>query len=111
MIKDKILNLINLCLEVQSGKDGNIESRISETNSEWDYAVKGPTVVISFFGHTAELEIQIFNEGWSYENLSSKAYEMFAFYLDKDIDPDQFLKCKTLLENLVEKQREQEEES
>lgn len=108
MIKDKISYLLELCMEVQRGKDGNIESRRSETNSEWNHAVKGPTVVISFFGHTAELEIWIFDEGWSYENLSSKSYEMFTFYLDKDIDSEQFLKCKTLLENLIEKQKEKE---
>lgn len=108
MIKDKILNLINLCLEVQSGKDGNIESRRSETNREWDYAVKGPTVFISFFGHTAELEITIYKKGWAYP----AGYDgKFQFYLDKEIDNEEFERCKTLLENLIEKQREQEEES
>lgn len=108
MIKDKISYLFELCMEVQRGKEGNIESRRSRANREWDHAVEGPTVFVSFFGHTAELEVQVFNEGWSYENLSSKSYEMFSFYLDKDIDPEQFLKCKTLLENLIEKQKEKE---
>lgn len=108
MIKDKILNLINLCLEVQRGKDGNIESRKSRKASRLDDSVKGPTVFFSFFGHTVELDIQIFNEGQSSE---SKLYETFSFYLDESIDSEQFLKCKTLLENLIEKQKEQEEES
>ena len=108
MIKDKIYYLIDLCLEVQSGKDGNIESRRSRANREWDHAVEGPTVFVSFFGHTAELEIEIYKKGWAYH---AEYDEKFQFYLDKEIDNEEFERCKTLLENLIEKQREQEEES
>lgn len=107
MIKDKISYLFELCMEVQRGKDGNVESRKSERTFPLDDSVKGPTVFFDFFGHTARLDIHIFNEGW---NSESKSYEMFSFYLDKSIDSEQFLKCKTLLENLIEKQKEQEEE-
>lgn len=107
MIKDKFSYLIDLCMEVQRGKDGNIESRKS-SKDYWfqrDDSVEGPTVFFDFYGHTAKLDIQIFNEGWS---SGSKSYEMFSFYLDKSIDSEQFLKCKTLLENLIEKQKEKE---
>ena len=108
MIKDKIYYLIDLCLEVQRGKEGNIESRRScKELGQFRLAdaVEGPTVFFNFYGNTTGLDIQIFNEGWSY---GSKLYETFSFYLDKDIDSEQFLKCKTLLENLIEKQKEKE---
>lgn len=105
MIKDKISYLIDLCLEVQRGRDGNIESRTSEANSKWDYAVKGPTVFFDFYGHTAELDIEICKKGWAYH---AEYDEEFQFYLDKEIDNEEFERCKTLLENLIEKQKEKE---
>lgn len=49
MIKDKILNLVNLCLEVQEGEGGVIEPRTSKkacsllTNDK-----TGPTVFSNF---------------------------------------------------------------
>ena len=105
MMKDKIYYLIDLCLEVQRGKDGNIESRRSEANSKWDYAVKGPTVFVSFFGHTAELDIEIYKKGWAYH---TEFDERFQFYLDKEIDKEEFERCKTMLEEIIRKQKEQE---
>lgn len=105
MIKDKISYLIDLCLEVQRGRDGNIESRTSRKEFQRYDSVEGPTVFFNFYGHTARLDIQIFNEGWSSKG---ESYELFSFYLDECIDSEQFLKCKTLLENLIEKQKEKE---
>lgn len=50
MIKDKISYLIDLCMEVQRGKDGNIESRKS-SKDYWfqrDDSIEGPTVFLIF---------------------------------------------------------------
>lgn len=107
MIKDKILNLINLCLEVQRGKDGNIEARTSkESCNEFTNDKIGPTVFFEFSGHVCSLEIRIFKNGWGY---FAEFDERFQFYLDKEIDKEEFERCKTMLEEIIRKQKEQEE--
>ena len=109
MIKDKILNLVNLCLEVQEGECGVIEPRTSKkacsllTNDK-----TGPTVFFEFSGHISDLEIRIFKNGWGY---GEKCDETFKFHLDEEINKEKFEHCKAVLEEIIRKQKEQEEES
>lgn len=106
MIKDKISYLIDLCMEVQRGKDGNIEVRTSkESCNEFTNDKIGPTVFFEFSGHVCSLEIRIFKNGWRY---SAKFDERFQFYLDKEIDNEKFERCKTMLEEIIRKQKEKE---
>ncbi|MGN0417046.1 thymidylate synthase [Anaerostipes faecalis] len=109
MIKDKIYYLFDLCMEAQRGKDGNIEPRVSKKWAGFGhyYHSTGPTVFFDFSGHTAELEISIYRNGW----LSDKGPdEKFEFYINKEINNKDFEHCKTVLEEIVRNQKEQEEE-
>lgn len=106
MIKDKIYYLIDLCLEVQRRRDGNIESRVSKDCKQIIPPDSiGPTVFFKFSGHTGHLEISIHKNGW-YE--SSDPDDIFGFYLDKEIDNEEFERCKTMLEEIIRKQKEKE---
>ena len=106
MIKDKISYLIDLCLEVQRGRDGNIEARTSKKcRYELTNDKIGPTVFFEFSGHVCSLEIRIFKNGWGY---FAEFDERFQFYLDKEIDKEEFERCKTMLEEIIRKQKEKE---
>ena len=106
MIKDKIYYLIDLCLEVQRGRDGNIESRVAkEYRGAFASDSIGPTVFLRFLGHIGRIEISIHKNGW---DEYKKPDEIFEFDLTKEINKEEFEICKTALEEIIRKQKEKE---
>lgn len=95
MVKDKYLYLCQLCMDVQRGEGGTIEERQRGEKS-------GHTVFFQFSGHVAMLEIEVFLNGWSPFASAPFAYN---FRLDKELDNEEFTKCRDLLLSLLKENK------
>lgn len=60
-----------LCMKIQEGEDGKVEHRKKGR-------CLGPTVFVDFYGHVAQLDVEISPDGWSEEEGRK---EKFSFYL------------------------------
>ena len=49
-----------LCMKIQEGEDGKVEHRKKGR-------CLGPTVFVDFYGHVAQLDVEISPDGWSEE--------------------------------------------
>lgn len=97
MISSQIEYLFSLCMKLQEKKDGYCEKRQNEY-------VKKPTVFFDFYGHVARLEINVYKEGWTPESDRDEPFKNFSFDLSKEIDKNEFEKCKNYLLELIKEQ-------
>lgn len=83
--------------EVARKKDGYCEKRRNEY-------VKKPAVFFNFYGHVAMAEISVYKEGWTPEFDRDEPFKNFSFELSKEIDKNEFEKCKNYLLELIKEQ-------
>lgn len=98
MINNQMEYLFHLCMEVQKGKDGSYEERYAEKSDR-------PTVFFEMSGHVARLYIRLYDRGWKPMMDSDREFE---FFLDEEIDQDEFQACRDHLLELIEEQKEVE---
>ncbi|MDD4372262.1 MAG: thymidylate synthase [Anaerostipes sp.] len=84
-----IMELINLCLKIQEGQDGEIECR---------NVLGKPAVFFEFSGHVAWLEIRVFENGWNPGLLHD---EQFTFEIDGIFSKRKFKECRDYLLKLI----------
>lgn len=85
-------------MKIQEGEDGKVEHRKKHRCSE-------PTVFVDFYGHVAELDVEISPDGWSEEEGRK---EKFSFYLGDywgHQQKERAIKCKERLTELLEERR------
>ena len=97
MINNQIEYLFHLCMEAQKGKDGSYEERYEKSDR--------PAVFFEMSGHVACLHIRLYDHGWKPMMDSDREFE---FYLDEEIDQDEFRACRDHLLKLIEEQKEVE---
>lgn len=89
--------------KLQEGEDGKVEHRRKGRCS-------GPTVFVDFYGHVAQLDVEISLEGWSGEE---DRKEKFSFYMGdywNRQEEEQVIKCKERLTELLEERRGKDNE-
>lgn len=96
MINNQIEYLFRLCMEVQKGKDGSYEERCAEISDR-------PTAFFKMSGHIPCVYIRLYDHGWIPGECPDK---VFKFYLDEEIDQDEFQACRDHLLKLIEEQKE-----
>ena len=87
-----------LCMKIQEGEDGKVEHRKKGR-------CLGPTVFVDFYGHVAQLDVEISPDGWSEEEGRK---EKFSFYLGDywgHQQEERAIKCKERLTELLEERR------
>ncbi len=87
-----------LCMKIQEGEDGKVEHRKKDR-------CLGPTVFVDFYGHVAQLDVEISPDGWSEEEGRK---EKFSFYLGDywgHQQEERAIKCKERLTELLEERR------
>ncbi|MDD3747619.1 MAG: thymidylate synthase [Anaerostipes sp.] len=86
-----IMELINLCLKIQEGQDGEIECR---------NAPGKPAVFLEISGHVAWFELRVFENGWEPGVYCDKH---FNFYLDRirGFSKSEFKECRDYLLKLI----------
>lgn len=85
-------------MKIQEGEDGKVEHRRKHRCS-------GPTVFVDFYGHVAQLDVEISPDGWSEEEGRK---EKFSFYLGDywgHQQKERAIKCKERLTELLEERR------
>lgn len=97
MINNQMEYLFHLCMEVQKGKYGSYEERYAEKSDR-------PTVFFEMSGHIARLYIRLYDRGWKPMMDSDREFE---FFLDEEIDQDEFQACRDHLLELIEEQKEE----
>lgn len=92
-----------LCMKIQEGEDGKVEHRRKGRCS-------GPTVFVDFYGHVAQLDVEISLDGWPEEEGRK---EKFSFYMGdywNHQEEEQAIKCKERLTELLEERRGNDDE-
>ena len=90
--------IFTLCMKIQEGEDGKVEHRRKHRCS-------GPTVFVDFYGHVAQLDVELSPDGWSEEEGRK---EKFSFYLGDywgHQQKERAIKCKERLTELLEERR------
>ena len=90
--------IFTLCMNIQEGEVWKVEHRRKHRCS-------GPTVFVDFYGHVAQLDVEISPDGWSEEEGRK---EKFSFYLGDywgHQQKERAIKCKERLTELLEERR------
>lgn len=94
--------IFSLCMKIQEGEDGKVEHRRKGRCS-------GPTVFVDFYGHVAQLDVEISPDGWSEEE---DRKEKFSFYLGDywgHQQKERAIRCKERLTELLEEKSSKNE--
>lgn len=97
MINNQIEYLFHLCMEAQKEESGHFKNRCDWGNDK-------PEIFFELSGLVSKLEIKGYDRGWDAEKEPDKKFE---FYLDKEIDQDEFQACRDYLLKLIEEQKEE----
>lgn len=93
--RERILQMIDLCMQVHETDGGMLEERNGEPES--------PCVFWGFSGQASALSIEIYNAGWRY---GAKPDNTLYMYMDEPINDEQFDYCLQAINELVEMRKE-----